>query len=202
MAAQVKAGLAVYARNCQGCHGDKQQGGIGPALVGAQILKDFTGPAHPYADLHGYVSKAMPLSAPGSLSAQQYLDVVAFLFNVNGVALPADGLTKDTLKSAALTARAAQVQAGQAVFAKSCQGCHGDQLQGVRAPTLLGAAFLKKWATVGDLHAKVSKTMPKNAPGSLSAQQYLDVVAFVLDRNKAAAGSAALGSDDLKMPLK
>jgi mono/diheme cytochrome c family protein len=201
-AAQVRSGLAVYRQHCQGCHGDKQQGGVGPALVGTQMLRDFSGPTHPYAELHGYVSKAMPLSAPGSLSAQQYLDVVAFVFDLNGVTLPAEGLTKDTLKDVALTARAAQIKAGQAVYTASCQGCHGDKLQGARAPTLLGAAFVKKWATVGNLHAKVSTTMPRNAPGSLSAQQYLDVVAFVLDQNKVVAGAAALGKADLAAPLK
>ncbi len=201
VAAQVKSGLAVYAKSCQGCHGDKLQGNRAPALVGAGMLGKYAGGDHTYADLHTKVSKTMPKNAPGTLSEQQYLDVVALLFERNGVALPAGGLKKDDLKEAALSARAAQVAAGQAVYAKSCQGCHGDKLQGNRAPTLIGAAFVAKYKTVGALHAKV-KTMPKNAPGSLTDRQYVDVLAFVLDRNEVAGGTASIGVDDFEKPLK
>ena len=202
LAAQVKAGAAVYAKGCQGCHGDTLQGGSAPTLTGAQWLANYSGGKHILAELHTYVSKAMPMNAPGSLSDQTYLDVVAFLFDQNGVAMPKTGLTPDSLKGAAQTARAAQVQAGLAVYARSCQGCHGDKLQGVRAPTVLGAAFLKKYATVGTLHTKVAESMPKNAPASLTDQQYLDVVAYLLDQNRVAGGSGALGKADLKTPLK
>lgn len=202
LAEQVKSGAAVYAKGCQGCHGEKLQGGSGPALMGAQWLASYSGGGHTYADLHTYVSRAMPMNAPASLSDSEYLDVVAFLFDHNGVALPKTGLTQASLKGAAQTARAAQVQAGLAVYAKSCQGCHGDKLQGVRGPTVLGAAFLKKYVTVGALHTKVAKTMPKNAPASLSEQQYLDVVAYLLAQNRVAGGTGALGKADLKSALK
>lgn len=202
VAEQVKAGAAVFARNCQGCHGDKLQGVRAPALVGEGFTAEYTGAEHTFADLHTKVSKAMPMNAPGSLSDEQYLAVVAFVFSKNGVTLPEGGLSADTLKFAALNARAAQVKAGAAVYAKSCQGCHGDKLQGVRGPTLLGADFLAHRATVGDLHEKVAKTMPRNAPASLTDAQYLAVVAFLLDQNKVAGGTAALSDKDFKTPLK
>lgn len=202
LAEQLKAGATVFSQKCQGCHGDKLQGNRAPALIGDEIAEEFTGAEHPYADLHTKVSKTMPRNAPGSLTEQQYLDVVAFVFSKNGVALPQGGLTKDNLQEAALTGRAAQVKAGASVYAQKCQGCHGDKLQGNRAPTLKGADFLAHWDSVGDLHTKVSKTMPRNAPGTLSAQQYLDVVAFLLDQNKAAGGKNALNSDDFKTKLK
>lgn len=206
LATQVKAGAAVYAKSCQGCHGDKLQGVRGPALLGAGLLAKYAGGNHTLADLHTKVSKTMPKTAPASLKPQQYLDVVAFLFERNGVALPRTGLTRAGLTrpavKAAATPRAAQVQAGATVFASSCQGCHGAQLQGGRAPTLLGTDFIARWTTVGELHGLVSKAMPLNAPGTLSEQQYLDVVAFLLDRNKVAGGPEALTAKDLSAPLK
>ncbi|PNY82467.1 c-type cytochrome [Deinococcus koreensis] len=207
LATQVKSGAAVYAKSCQGCHGDKLQGVRGPALLGAGLLAKYAGGTHTLADLHTKVSKTMPKNAPASLKPQQYLDVVAFLFDRNGVALPKTGLTRASLtqpavKAAAATPRATQVQAGAAVFASSCQGCHGATLQGGRAPELLGTDFISKWTTAGELHGLVSKAMPMNAPGTLSEQQYLDVVAFLLDRNKVAGGPAALSAKDLATPLK
>ena len=81
-AAQAERGKAVYAMNCAGCHGDKQEGGnSGPTLSGP----DFT---NGYKDgsagaLLTKISQDMPSSAPGSLEPQQYADVFAFILSVN-----------------------------------------------------------------------------------------------------------------------
>lgn len=89
-----------------------------------------------------------------------------------------------TVPTASPTPLNTQVARGEQVFKGSCQKCHGDQLQGTRGPTLLGSAFLAHWKTVGDLHAKVSQTMPRSAPATLKPQEYLDVVAFILNKNQ------------------
>ena len=81
-AAQAERGKAVYAMNCAGCHGDKQEGGnSGPTLSGP----DFT---NGYKDgsagaLLTKISQDMPSSAPGSLEPQQYADVFAYVLSVN-----------------------------------------------------------------------------------------------------------------------
>ena len=81
-AAQAERGKAVYAMNCAGCHGEKQEGGnSGPTLSGP----DFT---NGYKDgsagaLLTKISQDMPSSAPGSLEPQQYADVFAFVLSVN-----------------------------------------------------------------------------------------------------------------------
>jgi mono/diheme cytochrome c family protein len=75
---------------------------------------------------------------------------------------------------------AAQVQAGQAVYAEHCARCHGSDFGG--DPPLTGG-FAEGYGTVWALYQYVSQTMPLDHPGSLRDQQYLDAVAYVLDGN-------------------
>ena len=54
---------------------------------------------------------------------------------------------------------AAQVQKGQGDYTQNCAGCHGANLQGGAGPTLMGAAFLTKWASgkpLSNLHQVIS----------------------------------------------
>lgn len=75
-------------------------------------------------------------------------------------------------------------QQGQAVFAKIGASCHGGSGQGGKAPALWGSnANLAKYNTAKDLLDYVSTTMPYNAPGSLSHQEYLDVLSYLLVQN-------------------
>ena len=89
---------------------------------------------------------------------------------------------------------AAQVKRGSALYTKICDTCHGPQLDGGEGPALAGADFLADWYgySVGDLLEKTRKTMPDNDPGSLSAQQYVDLLAYILSANKFPAGEAEL----------
>ena len=48
---------------------------------------------------------------------------------------------------------------------------------------------------VGELSARIQKVMPPERPGSLPAQAYTDIVAFILQKNGFPAGSAELGAD-------
>jgi len=80
---------------------------------------------------------------------------------------------------------AEQARAGQAVYARSCAACHGAGFQPAPgSPPLTGPAFLANWRgrTLGELHAKV-RTMPPGAAGSLSAGDYLAVMAYLLEAN-------------------
>ena len=38
--------------------------------------------------------------------------------------------------------------------------------------------------------------MPQDAPGSLSRQEYVDIITFILEKNDAAAGETELSADE------
>lgn len=88
---------------------------------------------------------------------------------------------------------AAQAQAGQPIYQQHCASCHGDNLQGVAAPAIAGHDFVstaqKNHWSVGVLRTIVTENMPFNDPGSLSSQQYADVMAYLLASNCYPAGS-------------
>src|SRR5262245_55267100 len=85
-----------------------------------------------------------------------------------------------------------QATAGRAAYQANCAGCHQADLsgQGDAAP-LRGAAFLQAWGarTTKELLSFMQLTMPPQRPGALSPQEYLDIVAFVLQQNGAAPGN-------------
>lgn len=94
----------------------------------------------------------------------------------------------------------AQADAGQTVFASQCAICHGDKLEGKVGPALAGQQFLSvsqyQELTAGFLYRVMVRQMPKNAPGSLSKTQYVDVLAYILKVNGYQAGSKQLTADD------
>ena len=94
-AAQSKAGQTVYTTNCQGCHGNKLQGGAGPALVGKMFLQKWS--TQKVDDLHYIIHSQMPLNKPGSLTDAQYLNVTTFILQSNGVKPSKKPLTKADL---------------------------------------------------------------------------------------------------------
>jgi len=77
------AGQSVYSGKCAGCHGANGQGGSGPALWGsAATLGTYNGNtlfAKNAQDMLNFISTKMPLSAPGSLTHEQYLDVLSYI---------------------------------------------------------------------------------------------------------------------------
>ena len=107
--------------------------------------------------------------------------------------------------SAAPSFTQAQVTDGAAAYAKSCAMCHGASLEGAAGPALGGNQFQKAWVASGlPLHVfydRTAKTMPYNAPGSLSEAQNLAITAFVLARNGYAPGASALQVADLDRKL-
>jgi PQQ-dependent dehydrogenase (methanol/ethanol family) len=98
---QAAAGAAVHQATCQQCHGVTLQGQSAPALVGP-VFKQFVGPNGTAATLYDFTSKQMPYNAPGSLTQQQYLDVVAYILQRNGYPAGTSPLTIATLPRVAL----------------------------------------------------------------------------------------------------
>lgn len=88
-----------------------------------------------------------------------------------------------------------QANRGKPMYARECAKCHGDELTGgEEAPPLSGDAFLSNWngLTVGDLFDRIRKSMPQQAPGSLSRQQNADILAFMMAVNHYPAGKTEL----------
>ena len=105
-------GAAVYATACASCHGANGEGKppAYPQLLGGPKTFDFAsdykiprtiGNYWPYATtLYDYIRRAMPLTAPGSLTADQTYAVTAYLLNREGVL--AGGTTLDAKALAAV----------------------------------------------------------------------------------------------------
>lgn len=79
---QAERGAEVFLASCAGCHGASLEGGFGPRL--APLGDHWQGST--LGSLYGFVSTAMPFSAPGSLEPAQYADVLAFVLQQNGFA--------------------------------------------------------------------------------------------------------------------
>ena len=81
---------------------------------------------------------------------------------------------------------AQQANAGRAAYQANCASCHLPDLsgQGDAAP-LRGPAFQTAWGTrtPQELLSFIQITMPPQRPGALSAQEYSDIVAFILQQN-------------------
>jgi mono/diheme cytochrome c family protein len=69
---------------------------------------------------------------------------------------------------------------GQALFKDKCAVCHGEALEGLVGPPLKGNDFAKTWSNQSALVDKIQKTMPQDNPGSLTAAETSDVVAFIV----------------------
>jgi mono/diheme cytochrome c family protein len=88
-----------------------------------------------------------------------------------------------------------QAKRGEGLYSQSCASCHAPDLTGVdAAPSLTGPGFNSGWSdlTVGDLLERIRTTMPADGPGSLSRQQYTDIIAFLLAKDGFPAGQTEL----------
>ena len=90
-----------------------------------------------------------------------------------------------------------QAKAGESTFQSYCLECHGEDLAGrEQAPALAGPPFLEKWnkATLKKLMDTL-EAMPPDNPKSLTAKQYIEVLAYILNANEFPVGKTALPED-------
>ena len=96
----VAAGEKVYLEKCEACHGEKGIGKPSDRLVGGiGTLADThgapiktVGSYWPYSTtLFDYVRRAMPWTAPKSLTDDEVYAVAAYILNLNGI-IPADAV--------------------------------------------------------------------------------------------------------------
>ena len=83
---------------------------------------------------------------------------------------------------------------GRDVYAGLCAGCH-------QAVTHVGPQFSTSWAgkKLSDLFGFLRERMPKNDPGSLSEQEYVDVMSYMLRLNGMPAGVDELPADSVAL---
>jgi len=88
---------------------------------------------------------------------------------------------------------------GEAQYLETCKRCHKEDLAGDQYEDVLplvGDKFLSEWArwTVGDLFEFLTTEMPPKRKDrlELSAENYADVLAYLLEQNGFPAGNAEL----------
>ncbi len=98
----------------------------------------------------------------------------------------------------------AQAQKGVDAYENNCAMCHGANMEGASGVTLLGPTFTSHYETIGDLMQFIVQNMPKNDPGTLSHDDYVDILAFILLKNGWPSGNQTLtfgGANSSRVPL-
>src|ERR1700680_3675226 len=135
---QAKRGKEQYAQFCAQCHGANLRGiGTAPALAGEAIMQDF----YSVNDLFIKVSVTMPGDNVHGLPTDTYLNVIAYLFQANGLPAGTENLKGDVtaMKRMALMEKKPakpapgaadgfyteeQAERGKGYFRGACSMCH------------------------------------------------------------------------------
>lgn len=111
------AGATIYASKCAQCHGATGKEGPNDVLVGRVPGDGFPfsadpkvphtiGNYWPYATtVFDYIRRAMPTTAPGSLTSDEVYAVTAFLLHANGIIDAGTVMDKASLPKVAMPAR-------------------------------------------------------------------------------------------------
>lgn len=106
-----------------------------------------------------------------------------------------------------------QAAYGKEIYEAQCGSCHGTDLMSGTSSALIGIEFVEKWGgktqqagsstwtgfQVGGLLAETIETMPPGVVGSVSTEEQLSVLTYVLQRNGFPSGSTALTADSVKL---
>ncbi len=113
------------------------------------------------------------------------------------ILLIAAGTAVTASQAGAQLAFSDQTDRGRTLYVNACAKCHGQQGQGDQAPRLIGTVTgLPDYKTAQGLFDYVSSQMPNDTPGSLKAEEYWDILAYVLDANKLLPPNTTLGPDN------
>jgi mono/diheme cytochrome c family protein len=88
----------------------------------------------------------------------------------------------------------AQASRGEKIYEETCGTCH-------QPGQLVGQTFVESWndRRVWDFYSVVRATMPLDKPGGMKEQEYIDVVAYLLQANHAPSGADSLAADTVAM---
>jgi mono/diheme cytochrome c family protein len=203
-------GQQLYQEKCAFCH---QDSGVGdpptfPALSGNDRLEDAVRivrsihlggrrmppfpdlTAEEISSLANYIRNAWANDF-SSVTTEEVGTVLAGLEETGQMASVWDGVFTE-----------AQARRGQAVYPGACGVCHGRRLNGApedpdmrSTPPLARARFLRVWEgrSLAALFEYTRATMPEDNPNSLTEQEYVDVIAYML-----MVGGMPTGEDELQ----
>ena len=99
---------------------------------------------------------------------------------------------------ASIPLTAAQVQQGRGVYNAHCVSCHGPLLSDGIARPLVGRHFRANWGfgSAAGLRDYMRRQMPPGLGGSLSEEEYTQVLALILRENGYETGDVPLATED------
>ena len=93
----------------------------------------------------------------------------------------------------------AQATRGKALYEEQCASCHGAMTSFTPdlAPLLGDYVFQAAWKnrSLTQLFDRIRDTMPQNKPRTLSPDQTVDLIAYILSANQLPAGEIPLSTD-------
>ncbi len=107
---QATRGAALYKAQCAACHGAALEGAVGPPLAGSEFLAAWAGRSA--SELADKIQQTMPLSAPGTLTRPQTIDIVAHMLQAGRFPAGQAALSADALSQVAFAGAAAAAVAG------------------------------------------------------------------------------------------
>ena len=119
--------------------------------------------------------------------------LTVLLATIGLAALGVAGVAQQPSADGAFTAT--QAATGQAAYEQHCADCHLVSLRGTaHGPELAGVGFLSAWEarTTSELFEYTRAGMPPEGGGLLSDEDYLGIVAYILQANGRAAGTVEL----------
>ncbi len=92
-----------------------------------------------------------------------------------------------------------QANQGKTLYDEQCELCHGTMtsITPDLAPLLNDYAFQTTWKdrSLGELFERIRDTMPQDEPGTLSSEQLVELIAYILSGNQLPPGDVALPQD-------
>ena len=90
----------------------------------------------------------------------------------------------------AATFLASQAEHGHQLYDNNCGLCH-------QPGQLVGPGFVEQWndRRIGDFYQLVRSSMPVDNPGSMKDDEYLAIIAYLLQANHAPAGADSVKAD-------
>ena len=88
---------------------------------------------------------------------------------------------------------------GKTVYDEKCASCHGNMATSTpeMAALLNDSGFQNLWRdrSLARLFSRIRETMPQDKPGTLSPEQTVDLIAYILSANQLPAGDVPLPHD-------
>jgi mono/diheme cytochrome c family protein len=207
-----EAGQHLYEQQCALCHQDSGVGASStfPALNGNDNLEN---PARIVRTVH-QGRRSMP-SFP-ALTAEEITSLANYIRNAwandfsrvttEEVAEVLEGLEQSGPMASVWDGVFTEAQAtrGEEVYTGACGICHGRRLNGApddpdmrSTPPLVRARFLRIWQgrSLATLFEYTRATMPEDNPNSLTEQEYVDVIAYMLTVGGMPEGETELPPD-------